>query len=325
MNLQEVGVIPPGRFVKTVVRPDEAGIDTVYFFDLPVAAAVDIFIDAPFDEVAYLRRADDADGCARAADLECEDRDPARIRPADPLPPGRYYLVIDAEFGEEDAAAAAIDIFIRAAPIEDPPANDTCVEVLDHRADWVAFLADEDAGVDGLALPEGCIGDPDDFDRDDPPIELGLCGLLDPILAVGDRRVVAGGNAAAALPHYDVRPHDPGDDATCEADGGQRDASAGRDVAFLLTVESPSELAASFNNIDLGNGLIHLRRADGVGGCGDARNNVAAEEMYCGDEPAIIEVERLDPGAYFLIVDGFNAAASGQFALDVALSPLPLP
>ena len=290
-------------------QPGEEGADTVYYFDLPVAARVNIITDAVFDEASYLRRADDAAGCALAEDLFCSGNDPVRINPADALPAGRYYLIVDAEFGDE--RLGPVEIIIRAIPLEDPPANDTCEVVRGWHASWVAHQADPDNVP--LNISEVCL-------EDDNPQNLARCGLLDQLLEDNNGTIVVAGDTSASLPNYDVRPHDPDNDSTCEADGGLRDAARAKDVAYRFHVERPSSFSAAFANIDLGNALLSLRPVDGNGGCG---GEAADSELYCNDEPPNMEIERLAPGDYYLIVNGFDAAAAGRFTLQLDLQPLP--
>ena len=291
-------------------QPRERGVDTVYYFDLPVAASVDIITDTVFDEVTYLRRADDAAGCAVAAELECADNDPARIESHDPLPAGRYYLVVDAEFA--DARLGPVTIAIQARSVRELPApNDSCGLVVDNHLELVWALANPDSGAP--ALPVECLDG-------DSARSLVRCGLLDPLLAEDDGRIVFGGDTWSVGADHDVRPHDPDDPTTCEADGGLRSAGDSPDVAYRFTVDRPSQLQAMFNNIDLGNGVLALRPADDQGGCGGMD---ATSELACGDEPPSLDIARLDPGAYYLIVTGFNDAAAGQFTVDMRLTELP--
>jgi len=266
----------------------EEGRDVAYYFDLLDPATVTITLDSPFSPVLSVRRADDGDACEDAVTLFCSDAHPAQIAPVDPLAAGRYYVVVDMEF--ELADAGRFELMVDTVPVEDPPRNDTCDLVEDHFAAWRAG---------GAALPEDCEG------------ALEVCGLLDPFLEDDGHALIAG-TTHAANPTNTIRPH--GEEGACP-ESPLRDTEGARDVVYAFTVERPSEFSAVLRQRGIDNALISLRGPDT---CDDVN-----AERWCMDEPPAIEVERLLPGLWFLIVDGFNDIQVGDFELEILLEALP--
>ncbi len=305
------GVIGAGSnaWCEHVTSPADCGVagqegrDVVYYFDLPWASTVSVRIQSAWVPVLYMRRAADAAACVEAAELYCDDNVPPEIAPEEALAPGRYYVFVDGAFvGEEGEFQLTVDAW----PIAGAPENDNCEDVATH-------LTSEGAGT---------LVDADCTDDDEHPMPKTVCGLLDPYFDVdGDVRTIrVRATNEGALADYGILPADEEDETRC-IDDVWRDTDVALDVVYAFTVEAPSSLVAEVTGIGgverLSDAVLTLR---GPNECADG-----AAEVMCGDEPATVErddQDPLEPGTWFLIVDGFDETNVGMFQLDVTVETL---
>ena len=64
-------------------------------------------------------------------------------------------------------------------------------------------------------------------------------------------------------------------------------------------------------------GALHLRRD-----CADASTELACNDDHQNDARQSQVDATVDPGTYFVVVDGYSRANEGDFSLEVELNPL---
>ena len=187
--------------------------------------------------------------------------------------------------------------------------NETaCDDGVDDDGDgWTDCADAADCGADPYCAPESDCLDGVDNDAD------GATDCLDP----GCRPTAdcnASGNDTCAEPF--VLPDDPsgtwyGDTTSLAGDYRGTCAGDGRDAIFELTVSARGELSADLRGSTFDT-VLYLRSAACATGT----------QVACNDDVSRGTVwsrvgGTLDPGTYYLFVDGFDAAAHGRYALNV--------
>jgi len=88
------------------------------------------------------------------------------------------------------------------------------------------------------------------------------------------------------------------------------------DKAYILRIGVPSSLIAEITSADFDT-VMHLRRS-----CDDPASEIVCDDDGAGYPLSRINIPSLDAGDYILIVDGFGSFSSGNFTLQVTISPL---
>lgn len=100
--------------------------------------------------------------------------------------------------------------------------------------------------------------------------------------------------------------------------GGCAGATSGPDVWYQLDLSDAPQPLQIQAVVDAGfDAAIDLRR----GPCGDTRSLSCDRAAVVGGVSSTLN-ERLDPGVYWLVVDGANEASAGDFRLEVEATPL---
>jgi len=271
------------------------GADVVFTFDLPFAYnSVQIDVLPEEDPVLGLP---DLVAWLRGSEPSCDDADvvPAGCNDDGPGEGGFPQLLLRAEEGR-------------------PLPQGTYYLVVDGLSDaevaasFAVLVAVEEAA--GVEPPDNDTCEQVDAAAPDPA-EPHVNGR---IVLDGEGHAIVAGTTVAAVADYGNRPPDGGYDDGC-GDGGGRDMAAAPDVVYRLDVEAESSLQVGIVPGTLASPVLSLR---GPGGCADA-----AAEVWCGDPADVLTVDRLAPGAWYLIVDGFDAEESpGTFQLVVDLTEL---
>lgn len=91
-------------------------------------------------------------------------------------------------------------------------------------------------------------------------------------------------------------------------------SAASPDAAFRLDLTARSRVIASTESSDYDT-VLHIHRSV----C------VSSGDLHCDDNGGVgstsLVDERLDPGTYFLLVDGFSSGSVGRYLLDVSVTP----
>jgi hypothetical protein len=185
-----------------------------------------------------------------------------------------------------------------------------CSNGIDDDADGLTDCADTaDCGALPLCMPETDCRDGIDDDGDT------LADCLDPgCLLTPD--CTAAGNDTCAAPF--VLPDDPvgtwyGDTSTLAADYRGSCAGNGNDAVFRLTLTTGLQLTADTGGSRFDT-VLYLRSGD----CATGTELDCNDDIGGGVTTSRIVVT-LDPGTYYLFVDGYDSRADGPYTLNVAL------
>jgi hypothetical protein len=268
---------------------------------------VDASDDVNFDSLVVAIRPD----CISTQEIACDSGFGSAGVSTNALEPGTYFVLVGASqsFG---ALGAAVTISVESLVRE---CNDGIDNDEDGRFDLndpgcTAGLDDTEADPDVIpACADGIDNDEDgatDYPEDSACVAAGgvsesaSCDLTDVLAILGDD----GGR---------VETDTNGQESLYGASCGFN-ASGGEDVVALV-LSAPASVVAEVVAADYDT-VVHVRSA-----CDDE-----ATELTCDDDGAdaplasLVDLPRLEPGVYYIFVDGFNDA--GQATLEVRVTPL---
>ncbi|MCB9527278.1 MAG: hypothetical protein H6701_02615 [Myxococcales bacterium] len=306
----EFVVEAPARGVGSLAQGSCGGFGTpegvlVISLDEPSDVFVDTRINGVDRAVVAYARGDCTDA---QSELRC--RAPGAAGPLflDNLDRGVYFVLLEQfEAGALDPITATVRVESNLRACNDLVDNDGdgrvdladpgCVEGMDDSEQDPAVVPQCADGIDNDN--DGDIDWPDDDDCTGAGAEreLPLCVFTEVLTEVGQ----AGGQVM-----YDTRGEPSVGRANCGGGGPQQ--------VVAITIERASALRATIIAATHDT-VIHLRRV-----CDDALSELACNDDFNGLNSQI-SLARLDPGTYFLFLDGFGGN-SGTGTVDIVITPL---
>lgn len=309
-----------------------AGGEVFHKITLPYAAELEAYVDADFDSVLYAR----SDCPDAESELECGYYGLYFGDGVSGLAGESIYVAVDGTF-PSDVGPYELTINLRAIAVEGEPCSSdsegpNCARGLSCRE--VTFgegvcvvpvcgdgMVEGPEACDSPSTPEAC--DPTTCTLIDQGIGGERCDTLRTLIlaTTGPESKEAFATGTTVGAGDDFAGEDGGGFFSCDV------AAASPDVIYAFTLFEPSDV---FISADLPRGseydlTLYMRGADGPA-CMDVGAELDCSESGGAGEGEFLSAYDLEPGTYYVIVDGYtnmvSGPSSGEYELSVTAYPI---
>ena len=285
--------------------------DQMYTFELAEGMVVKASFD--FDGNKWPALSLFTDNCMPGNELACQTATSDAAVIEQPLPPGTYFLVLDAAYNGD------FGIYTLSVLFENISTSETdCSDGVDNDLDGLTDCCDDDCAADSTCASETICGDDKDNDCDgvvdcadsDCALDV-LCegkNCASPWLLNGGIAVISGDLPLQLVETGDTSDADADEEGSCDSDTAEA-----RDHVYLLLLGTSASVTISHDFDGYNYPAVYVFEGE----C------TADYELACATastDAAVIEDLALDAGMYYIVVDASWAGDAGTYTLTVDLA-----